>query len=66
MPNSIIGVNNLSKSYSISHEPVPVKRAGRALWEGLVILSCFAVKYNYTSTGSVQAPAQRHQGSFFE
>ena len=29
MSSSIIEVNNLSKSYTISHEPVPIKSGGR-------------------------------------
>ncbi len=56
--SSIIEVNNLSKSYTISHEPVPtctdffgIKSGGRrGLWEGFIFLSCFAVKYSHKGT----------------
>ena len=35
MSNSIIEVNNLSKSYTISHEPVPMQSGGRERYTSL-------------------------------
>ena len=35
MSNSIIEVNNLSKSYTISHEPVPMQSGGRERYTAL-------------------------------
>ena len=76
MSNSIIEVNNLSKSYTISHEPVPMQSGGRERYTALrdvmaqkakKIFSLFHfVKKEIATPQDPSEKTQRHKGSFFE